>query len=84
MTPIEKAKQLFDRYNECNKAIGSYITPFQVKQCAFIAVDEIKRVCPYIDHLRAKAFPETSDEYDADQTAFISYWQKVKEEIDRL
>ena len=44
MTPKEKTKELVKRFNKLNKATGSFITPFQVKQCALIAVDEILEI----------------------------------------
>lgn len=36
-----KAKELVDRFNNCNKATGSFITEFQAKQHALITCDEI-------------------------------------------
>lgn len=39
MTPKEKAKELYDRYEFVY--IQNYTSKYEVKQCALIAVDEI-------------------------------------------
>lgn len=44
MDAKEKAKELYERFNKCNEAVGSFITTFQVKQCALIAVNEILNI----------------------------------------
>jgi hypothetical protein len=84
MTPKEKAKELFDkifdsdncgikhqpnhRYCDCTE-----INYFQAKQCALIAVDEI------ISHSR-----NTAMVYDLSFDESTSYWQEVKQEIEKL
>jgi len=74
MTPKEKAKDLFDKF--CS--ITGLFT--EAKQCALIAVDEIIRVCPYFD-LKIR---ETEDQLSAFDFQFVSYWQEVKTEIEKL
>ena len=69
MTPKEKAKELVERYNCVNKAPGSFITTFQVKQCALIAIKEIMGCISW--HL-----------YPLDRE--WNYWQEVKQEIEKL
>ena len=72
MTAKEKAIELFNRYNRCNEAAGSFITRFQVKQCALIAVDEIQ-------HELTTQFGSTAVDYQRE-----CFWQQVKEEIELL
>jgi hypothetical protein len=75
MTLKEKAQELFDKMilefplQENTNANVSYIA----KQCAFIAVDEIMKI--------------TSESYDIDHELLgiqILYWEKVKQEIEKL
>jgi hypothetical protein len=44
MTPKEKAEELIYRFKKINLATGSFVTEFQIKQCALIAVDEILQI----------------------------------------
>lgn len=74
----QKAKQLVERFNNCNKAIGSFITEFQVKQCALIAVDEILK----IDSLADKNL--NYKEYNNENNRFQSYWIEVRQAIENL
>jgi hypothetical protein len=81
MTAREKARELVEmfRHFEYPSAIGSefneiHKNPFgAAKQCAVIAVDEI------LDGLIPIDFA-TKDAYDEVET----YWQQVKEEINKL
>jgi hypothetical protein len=50
------------------------------KQCALIAIDEIMKVCPYID-LKIR---ETEDQLSAFDFQFVSYWEEIKKEIKKL
>jgi hypothetical protein len=42
MTPKEKAKELIDKYDFIY--VPNYLSMFEVKQCALVAVDEILNV----------------------------------------
>jgi hypothetical protein len=50
------------------------------KKCALIAVDEILRVCPYINEKKR----ETVAQLEAFVFQFVSYWEQVKKEINNL
>jgi hypothetical protein len=75
MTPIEKAKELFERFNiYSSNNIPDYekyfntesairISKYSAKKCALIAVDEILEEC----------------RLERDW-----YWEKVKQEIEKL
>lgn len=72
MTPKEKAEQLVEKfrmnvldYERC------VIHNHKAKQCALIAVDEI----------REHASPHFIENEDG---KFVSFWQEVKQEIDKL
>ena len=86
MTPKEKAEELVDKLyqttpNESwyNPPLGSLSIEYkaweQSKQCALIAVDEIYKLrMTHGQHL----------EYDLDKINYYSYWEEVKQEIDKL
>ena len=69
MTPIEKANELYSKYDDLlNKDFGNPIVfDNQLKQCAAIAVDEIIK------------FGNQADIREP-----MMYWNKVKEEIENL
>ena len=72
MTPIEKANELYSKYDDLlNKDFGNPIVfDNQIKQCALIAVDEILEMdLPILEE-------------DADE--FYDYWEQVKKEINKL
>ena len=79
MTPIEKAKELFNKYkglsNECDcleySCICFHMGDYKAKDCAFIAVDEMLEL---ISRLRLYV------NYDKEK----KYWEKVKIEINKL
>ncbi len=78
MTPKEKAQQLIyafeaftDRDNELEFA----------KQCALIAVDEIILTCAFNDYKTKKHFEHCND---YDDYYFWTYWEEVKQEINKL
>ena len=65
MTPKEKAKELVNQYDETLTYLES---KSKAKQCALIAVDEIKEyITKYDNHV-----PD------------FKYWQEVKQEIQAL
>lgn len=69
MTPIEKANELYSKYDDLlNKDFGNPIVfDNQLKQCAAIAVDEIIKFGNQLG-IREP----------------MMYWNKVKEEIENL
>lgn len=69
MTPIEKANELYSKYDDLlNKDFGNPIVfDNQLKQCATIAVDEIIKFGNQLG-IREP----------------MMYWNKVKEEIENL
>ena len=77
MTPKEKAIELYKKFKNEFPVLAANV---KAKQCALIAVDEIIRVCPYFD-LKIR---ETEDQLSAFDFQFVSYWQEVKTEIEKL
>jgi hypothetical protein len=84
MTPIEKAKELFEKFNKYssnnipdfekyfNADSAIRISKYSAKQCSIIAVDEILKYQPY-------------DIYSIEASTFLKkYWEKVKQEIENL
>lgn len=68
MTPKEKAKYIYFKY------YGKItLSKSKAKQCALLAVDEILKL-------------ESNNGYyfDGTNVTSISYWQEVKQEIDKL
>lgn len=88
MTPKEKAKELIDKYSIYGVMWtgGIAVERQNVKQCASIAVDEI------IEALSAFGYSDTTwDDFETGKMTFMDggespehYWQKVKEEIEKL
>ena len=72
MTPKEKAMQIFNRM--CNSV--DELLPFDVKQCALIAVDEIIDLLPNINLI--PPIQRKPDEF------YFQYWHSVKQEIEKL
>lgn len=73
MTPQEKAKELFSKYQNINLTEDSMGIDDEIaKECAIIAVDEIL----YLMMVKLK----WSKEYNGN----VHYWQEVKEEIEKL
>jgi hypothetical protein len=79
LTPKEKAKELVELYCQL-LSIRHYENKEKAKQCALIAIDEIMRVCPYINEKKR----ETVAQLEAFDFQFVSYWQQVKKEINNL
>ena len=78
MTPKEKAEELFNKFYE---VLPSYADEGQIewqsaKQCALIAVDEIM-------NFMEKDDKESKTCYWANHPT-LSYWYKVKQEIEKL
>lgn len=82
MTAKEKAKQLTDRFYFSLPNNGSFTGINNVnsrweegKKCALIAVDEVSKLQLNIgQHLKE----------DEDKMNYYSYWEEVKEEIEKL
>jgi hypothetical protein len=73
MTTKEKAEELVKKMYLIHSNSASEITMYFAKQCALIAVDEILwEIIKYADN---------SKEYVTENT---NYWQKVKQEIEKL
>ena len=68
MTPIEKANELYSKYDDLlNKDFGNPIVfDNQLKQCALIAIDEVLNLC-----------------WNGNKVA-MEYWNEVKHEIEKL
>lgn len=80
MTPQEKAKELIDNFTfrceECNY-------DWNAKQCALIAVNEIiesRKADPDFDDTKLGIVTH----YIAPHPLRLSYWAKVREEIEKL
>ena len=65
MTPKEKAMDIFNKM--CNSV--DELLPFDVKECALIAVNEILKSAPLKPLMPLGAY---------------TYWQEVKQEIEKL
>jgi hypothetical protein len=74
MTPKEKAKELVYKYFSGDDLLYEDLTWIQAKQCAIIAVDEILNY-----DIRAKCESQFVIEQRIE-----SYWQEVKQEIEKL
>ena len=88
-TPEEKAKELISSYRFAlsipNAPLGEYKDSVAV-QCALIAVDEILNSSPLNPNFAD--WDDCGGEhrywYDAQKTQALHFWQKVKEEIEKL
>ena len=83
MKPIEKAKELFQKYcyairTEENDS-GYFTNVNYAKNCAIIAVDEILK----LEHPYVIVYSETSKNKIKDYTQEY-YWELVKEEIKKI
>jgi hypothetical protein len=74
MTPLEKAKQLYKKYEFVY--IQNYTSKFEVKQCCLIACDEM---IDYIDS-KGNGYYTLSEELKKD----YEFWLNVKVEIELL
>ena len=73
----EKAKELVDKIVE--ECLGMEL--YLAKQCALICVDEMEKSAYFYDYKLKKESHETfnlSDRY------FQTYWEEVKQEIEKL
>jgi hypothetical protein len=70
MTPKEKARELYDKYEFVY--IQNYTSKHEVKQCALIAVDEIIEAIDF-DWMEVQNLDRVH-----------VYWQQVKQELEQL
>jgi len=73
MTPKEKAKELYSKYEFVY--IQNYTSSHEVKQCALIAVEN---AVENIESINSKMINDNFKE------ALLIYWEAVKNEINRL
>lgn len=81
----EKAEELVNSYknilmNEDTECGNEILCTLIAMQCALIAIEEIKQVCPYID---ANA-RETLEELNTPIFQFVSFWEEVEQEVKKL
>ena len=69
MTPQEKAKQLFESFEDDLMESDVYFLEAAKKRCALIAVNEIIDIFENIDDI---------------QGWYYSYWESVKNEIEKI
>jgi hypothetical protein len=76
MTPKEKAEELFDKYCYAIRMeetdSGYFSNVIYAKQCALISVQEIINSNPH------------SNPFNTVGSSTMEFWQKVKEEIEKL
>jgi len=81
MTPKEKAQNLFNKIYEVEDTLGNYPMCVETaKKCALITVDEIIKVCPYLDSSNRVDL----NELDAPIEQYVSFWEEVQIEIQRF
>ena len=72
MTPKEKAEELYSKYyNRIEHTLSEDVSGFEkdiVKHCALIAVDEVLKVASFYN----------------DSQAEVTYWQEVKQELEKI
>lgn len=84
MTPKEKAISLYESfYPQVQWKMGQEDCKDRAKKCALIAVDEIissrKDDSQFDDTLSS-----TASEYYTPHPMYLTYWEQVKQEIDKL
>ena len=90
MTSKEKAKELIEKfmpYMYCYMGSGMLSNDYNekvaidnAKKCALITVDEIIKVCPYLDSSNRVDL----NELDAPIEQYVSFWEEVQIEIQRF
>ena len=76
MTPKEKAKELVTKFAEIEDEQPIFVISYtQVKKCALICVDEIYK----LNQLKVGRY-----EGERDIEMYYSYWEDVKQEIEKL
>ena len=81
MIPKEKAEDLIAKFNNPDRTNYPYV--HNAQQCALIAVDEIIN-----SRNDDRGFDDTlssvSSEYYTVHPMYLTYWQEVKQEIEKL
>jgi hypothetical protein len=75
MTPKEKAKELVEKMINTYNTTSDFVYNSTAKQCALITVEEILKAQP------SYRYWET---YDDETPSAITFWNEVKEEINKL
>jgi hypothetical protein len=70
MTPKEKAEELVDKFVQYTPADSELEYPY-AKQCALIAVDELRDAIDW-------------DYYEGRMETEENYWEQVKQELEKL
>lgn len=79
-TPKEKAQELFDKfYIVCQEFTEEIQCSIQAKQCALIAVNEIKKSIPYFEYDNHHQL-----KFNIILTQIEEFWLEVKREIEKL
>ena len=73
MSPKEKAKELYDKYQFVY--VQNYTSSHEVKQCALIAIENA------VENIEAIDSKMINDNF---KEALLIYWEAVKNEIERL
>lgn len=85
MTPKEKAIELINKNYTIIGGINSkdweYFHGKEAKELSLIAVNEMVKVCIYYDHSTKMEF---SEQCRLPDFYFASYWEMVKQEIEKL
>jgi len=74
MSPKEKAYDIFNKM--CNSV--DELLPYDVQECALIAVDEILKINLY--HSEPTCFDDLANEHKEKSV----YWNEVKQELEKL
>ena len=87
MTPREKALQLCQKFGylgiKWDQAEYTTLSLENAKECALIAVDEIIK-SRQEDGSFDDTLSSTSSEYYTPHPMYLTYWQEVKQEIEKL
>jgi len=84
MSPKEKAKELVDKYRDTIMSfLSDNMKDMNAKKCASIAVDEIIKSREE-DGSFDDTLSSTSSEYYTPHPMYLTYWQEVKQELEKL
>lgn len=88
MTAKDKAQELVEKFyfNVLDRDGTGAMNRFEVKQCAFIAVDEIieSKKLEYLFTFQEITLLKFTKDDRLVHSKFINYWQEVKDEIKKL
>lgn len=83
MTPKEKAKELYSKFEDAIIGLEGDEWYSSIKQCALIAVDEIIESRKDDSRFDDTLFQITTH-YITPHPMYLTYWLKVKQEIEKL